>query len=113
MTGRGLGYCAGYPTPGYMHPAGRRLGMGFGRGPWAGGFGGWGRGYRHGYYATGLPGWARAGYGPAYGPVPAPPTAEQEAASLEAEAEWLRGELNAIEGRLSELRAKGEEERGG
>jgi len=27
MTGRGLGYCAGYPNPGFMYP-----GPGFGRG---------------------------------------------------------------------------------
>jgi len=32
MTGRGAGYCAGYPVPGFMNPVG-------GRGYW-----GWGRG---------------------------------------------------------------------
>jgi len=36
MTGRGLGYCAGYSSPGYM----RGPGLGFGRGR-----GWWGRGY--------------------------------------------------------------------
>lgn len=43
MTGRGMGYCAGFPNPGFMNP-----GYGFGRGGWFGrGFGrgrGWGRG---------------------------------------------------------------------
>lgn len=29
MTGRGMGYCAGYNTPGYMNPC---FGRGFGRG---------------------------------------------------------------------------------
>ncbi|NMC44151.1 MAG: DUF5320 domain-containing protein, partial [candidate division Zixibacteria bacterium] len=59
MTGRGLGYCAGFGMPGYMNPApGRGFGMGFGRGR---GFGGGGRGWRHWYYATGLPGWMRFG----------------------------------------------------
>ena len=45
MTGRGAGYCAGYPVPGYMNPMpggggcgrGRGFGRGFGRG--------WGRGF--------------------------------------------------------------------
>jgi len=33
MTGRGMGYCAGYNTPGYMNPGfGRGLGRGYGRG---------------------------------------------------------------------------------
>lgn len=42
-TGRGLGYCAGYPTPGYITAPG---GGPFWRWGW-GGFGrGWGRGYR-------------------------------------------------------------------
>ena len=27
-TGRAAGYCAGYPTPGFMNPYGRRLGIG-------------------------------------------------------------------------------------
>ncbi len=31
MTGRGAGYCAGFPTPGYMNPYPAR-GFGFGRG---------------------------------------------------------------------------------
>ncbi|MGB9005437.1 MAG: DUF5320 domain-containing protein [Candidatus Aminicenantales bacterium] len=32
-TGRGMGYCAGYPAPGYMHPGPRfGFGRGFGRG---------------------------------------------------------------------------------
>ena len=33
MTGRGMGYCAGYPVPGCMNPGFRRgMGQGFGRG---------------------------------------------------------------------------------
>jgi len=61
MTGRAAGFCAGYPTPGYMNPYGGRYpygGFGMGRG-WGRGFGrgmgfgrgrGWGRGYGYGYY---------------------------------------------------------------
>ena len=62
MTGRGAGFCAGYPTPGYMSPYGGRYpygGFGIGRGR-GGGFGrgrgmgfgrgrGWGRGFGYGY----------------------------------------------------------------
>ena len=54
MTGRGMGFCAGYNVPGYMNPGFNprsRGEYGFGRGM--------GRGNRWGYYATGQPGWAR------------------------------------------------------
>ncbi|MBC7248832.1 MAG: DUF5320 domain-containing protein [Anaerolineae bacterium] len=97
MTGRAAGYCAGYGVPGYANPIpGRGYGMGWG--------GGWGRGWRwrHWYYATGLPGWARFGYAPAYGPY-APPTREQEAEMLKEQAEWLKGQLDAISKRIAEL----------
>jgi len=40
MTGRGLGYCAGFNTPGFV----KGPGFGWGRG-WGRGFG-WGRGWR-------------------------------------------------------------------
>ncbi len=52
MRGRGMGYCAGFPQPGYMNPYFK--GKFFGRGM--------GRGHRHWYYATGLPFWARTKY---------------------------------------------------
>lgn len=95
MTGRGAGYCAGYATPGFANPA---VGRGFG------GRGG-GRGWRRWYHATGLPGWTRAGCPPAWGagPYPAPPSPEQEANLLKAQAENLRGMLEQIEQRLQEL----------
>lgn len=71
MTGRGAGYCAGYPVPGFMNPTpgmgfgGGGFGRGFGRG-----FGGGGRGRRNWFYATGMPGYARAAAGmPAWGGV--------------------------------------------
>ena len=48
MTGRGMGFCAGYDTPGYMNPSsgyGRECGRGFGM---RRGFGaGFGRGYAY------------------------------------------------------------------
>jgi hypothetical protein len=118
MTGRGAGYCAGYGVPGFINPLPRRgFGMGWGRG-WRGG---WGRGWRwrHQYYATGMPGWARFGYAPAWdvppaagfgpstssgqAPYPAPPTREQEAEALRAQAEWLKQQLDTISQRIAEL----------
>jgi hypothetical protein len=104
MTGRGLGYCAGYGAPGYASPApGYGRGFGRGRGWWGGG-----RGWRHWYYATGLPGWARFGYAPTwdYGPYQ-PMTEEQEVELLRNQAEALKRELDAIAQRLKELE-KGE-----
>ncbi|GAB4530094.1 MAG: hypothetical protein Kow0063_07800 [Anaerolineae bacterium] len=102
MTGRGLGYCAGYGAPGYANPA---PGLGRGRGWWGGG----GRGWRHWYYATGLPGWARYGYRPfaAYPPYWQPPSDEEETEFLKNQAEALKRELDAINKRLDELE-KGE-----
>lgn len=43
-TGRGLGYCSGYSTPGYMTG-----GRGYGRGSGYGYGGGYGRGYGRGF----------------------------------------------------------------
>lgn len=128
MTGRGAGYCAGYGGPGYVNPIPRGgfgrgwrrggRGGGWGRG-WGGGWGG-GRGWRHGYYATGLPGWVRYGAAPAWGgpPPPAygpyaaaaaptqPPTRQEEAQWLRAQADLLKEELEAISQRITELESE-------
>ena len=88
MTGRNLGYCAGYPHPGVMAPAPPMGRQGFGRG---------GRGYRHMYHATGLPGWARAGY------YPAPPTQEEQVEDLKAYAEDLEDELKIIKEQIEQM----------
>lgn len=86
-TGRGMGYCSGYDQPGFANQApGFRGGFGFGRG-------GTGRGWRHRYYATGVPGWVT-------------PTPEQETADLKAQADWLKGQLDAIQKRIEELTSK-------
>jgi len=103
-TGRGMGYCSGYATPGYMNPG---PGMGMGRGM-GGGRGGGGRGWRNMYYATGLAGWARAGWAPAWGQAPvAPfgfaPPAGDEAELLTAQAEYFERALSEIKARLTEL----------
>ncbi len=116
MTGRGLGYCAGYPAPGY---AADGYGYGRGGGGYGGGRGG-GRGYRHRYYATGVPGWGRAGYPPAYGPPAgyappggyAPPVAPppgDDAAVLKAQAEYLAAALEETRSRLAALESDNDE----
>ena len=92
MTGWGDGDCAGYPRRWYAPFGGRA----FGRRGYARGSGGR-RGWRHGFYATGLPAWARRG------PHAAPPVPEQEAEALQAQAEWLKDELDAIHQRMEEL----------
>jgi len=103
MTGRSIGYCAGYPVPGEMNPLPGRRWFGSGRG----------RGWRHRYYATGLPGWARVGYGaPAFGgwvgprvyPYYASELATQEEAEmLKEQAEFLKKQLEEIQNRISDL----------
>ena len=111
MTGRGAGYCAGYPAPGYMNPLpGRGLGLGF-RGGWGRGAG-FGRGLGLGF--RGGRGWG-AGYGgayPAYAPpntYSQPPTPAQEADMLKGQAEYFAGMLDDIKKRISELEAAGQD----
>ena len=103
MTGRGAGFCAGYPVPGYANPVGGRgYGMGWGRGR------GMGRGRGRGF------GWAGAGYGvPAWsgaaGAYPANAsfgptvTAEQELEGLKQQAEFLQNSLGQISERIGQL----------
>ncbi len=113
MTGRGAGFCTGYPAPGFAN-AGWGGGYGWGRGFGGGrGRGGWGR--RNVYYATGLTGWQRAGgvhpaafgaapawggnvnpYAPGYAP-------EQELNALKSQAEYLEDALEGIRTRMAEL----------
>jgi ubiquinone biosynthesis protein UbiJ len=52
-----------------------------------------GRGWRHRFYATGIPGRMTL-------------TPEQEVADLKAQAEWLKGQLDAIQKRIEELESK-------
>jgi hypothetical protein len=108
MTGRGAGYCADYDAPGFANPVpGRGYGRGWGRGrgrPWGYGWGGGGRGWRHRFYASGRPGWARYGYAPEPAwDVPPSLTKEQELEGLRQEAEWLKGQLDAISQRIKDI----------
>ena len=103
MTGRRLGYCAGYGRPGYMTP-GFGWGRGFGRG-WGRGFGWrgwWGRywGYPADYFS------------PFQYSTRVPTAAEEkeilkeEKEVLTDELEVLKEEMKAIEERLKELEVK-------
>jgi len=84
MTGRGMGYCAGFNAPGFMNGGfGRGMGRGFGRGR--------GFGFR-----------ARAMQS-----VPIQPTViteKQEKQYLEQELGSLKEEMSEIEKRLKELK---------
>ena len=108
MTGRRAGYCADYDVPGFANPVpGRGYGQGWGRGggrAWGYGRGGGGRGWRNRFYATGRPRWARYAYAsePAWD-VPPPLTKEQELEGLRQEAEWLKGQLDAISQRIGDI----------
>ncbi|HHV45070.1 MAG TPA: DUF5320 domain-containing protein [Firmicutes bacterium] len=92
LTGRGAGYCAGYPVPGCVHP--------YPRGGW-----GYGRGYRWRYYATGVPAWVRGtpapwGYGaPGYleEPVEEKELLKHDVAMLEKQLKKMRARLKELE----------------
>jgi hypothetical protein len=107
MTGRAAGYCAGYSVPGYANPVGGRLGMGFRRG-FGRGFGrGAGWGFRRGAF-SGYPAYSPAAPAyPAYGanyPNEGNLDPKQEMDILQAEAEDIKAELDAVNKRLAELK---------
>ena len=93
MTGRGVGYCAGFTAPGYSNQTG------FGRG-----FGG-GCGFRKMFYATGLPGWVRFG-NPAY--TGAYESVADEKEILRRHADYLESQLEQVKKQISNL--KGDDE---
>ncbi|MFO8018759.1 MAG: DUF5320 domain-containing protein [Promethearchaeia archaeon] len=97
MTGRGLGYCAGYSTPGYTKGGGLGLGRGF-RGGRGRGFGrgiGRGRGRRFVGPVT----------RPVYAnPVQSAPVGTAQPATPEAELNMLKQEKNYLETELDNIR---------
>jgi len=96
MTGRGLGYCAGFNAPGFMNPGfGRGMGRGFGRG----------RGFA--FRARAMP--VQSIAQPQVIPVqqiaqPQVITEAQEKQFLEQELDALKQEAVEIEKRLKELK---------
>ena len=112
MTGRAMGYCSGYPAPGFV----RAWPAGLGRGFWPG-FGR-GRGNRFWARATGLPRWYRNGTGyAAFGrwPVQQNPyvqaaagyqpqlSKDQEVQMLEQERGFLESQIGSIKSELEEI----------
>lgn len=95
MTGRGVGYCAGYRVPGYANPM---PGRGWGRGA---GFGcGWGRGA----------GWRWADpYANAYGPGS---STQDEAEALKTQARAMQEEIDAVNARIKALESGAAQGRG-
>ncbi|MBU0614456.1 MAG: DUF5320 domain-containing protein [Nanoarchaeota archaeon] len=97
MTGRGMGYCAGYNAPGFASGGfGRGRGMGFGRGF-----------RRMAFMRQPLDRVVPVAQAPAY----AQPTKEQEtmyleneAKAIEAEQSALKQELETVKKRLDELK---------
>lgn len=99
MTGRGAGYCAGYPLPG------RGLGRG-GRGlGWGRGFGrGRGRGFGRGPQPWGAPyNSYTAAHAPSYSP-------EDEVTVLKNQAKYFEEALQETKKRIEEMESTAEEE---
>jgi hypothetical protein len=98
MTGRGMGYCAGFPVPGCQRP----VGWGFGRG------GGWrrARGFKRSHWYPPVP------FHPAYAQpyAPAPPSDEARLEFLKSEAERLETALAELNARIEELSSQEETE---
>jgi hypothetical protein len=107
MSGRGMGYCAGYGAPGYMNPA---PGRGFGRGGWGRGWGrGFGRGRGRGF-GWRSPGWGPPGWGAPYGSYAPAYAPEDEATTLKDQAKYFEEALEDIKKRLEEIESSAERE---
>jgi len=99
-TGRGLGYCSGYSTPGYITDNGMGLGRGYG-----GGRGG-GRGYGRGQgYGRGWNAYPPVNYAPNY-IAPGPYDEEAYTKNLENQVKYLEDSLNAVKEQLESQKAK-------
>ncbi len=96
-TGRAMGYCYGFDSPGYTRGPGRGMGRGrrsgYGRG--AGGGLGFMAGRGRGFYGQ--------GFGPGYQPSMPVMNKEEEIMMLKSQIEYLSKEQKNIEKRLGEL----------
>lgn len=116
MTGGGRGLCvvplpAGAPAYGYL---GAVRGVGRGGFPWGGGRGRtWGGGRGWWWRTRAWPaGWGAYGYAPPYPAVPSVSfPVEEELKGLQAQADFLKEQLSAIQSRIAELEAKAEEKK--
>ena len=109
-TGRGLGYCAGYDSPGFTKGPGGGGAWGYGGGSgyypgrgmaWGrGGRGWWGRG---GYFRGGRAGVFYAG--PTYA-APIQVTEEQRLKVLKQDKEYIEAEIKGLQGALEDIAKK-------
>jgi hypothetical protein len=103
MTGRAMGYCAGYPGPGYMN-----AGFGFGRGP--GRFRGRGFGWRRWQGYVPVPAEpAQRVWGPAQVPQTYQLTKQEEIQMLEDETKAIEEEQKILKQEHEETRKRIEE----
>jgi hypothetical protein len=110
MTGRGLGFCAGYTVPGYIYAGPGRWLRGFGRGLGRGR----GRGRRAwwGPQALACWQWAAMGLLPlgarwlSRTVLPHAPTRQQQLEELNEQAESLENALHGIRARINQLEAE-------
>ena len=112
MTGRAMGYCAGYSVPGFMNPIGG-YGRGLGRARGRGFRRGWGRGFGGGWIVYPPPAVGQPVYPLAYPSVAQPQSSEQEVAvlenyqkELEADKADLEQEMDGVKARIEELKTK-------
>jgi len=108
MTGRGVGYCAGYSVPGSMNQIGG-YGRGLGRGRGRGG----GRRFGRERFVYPQPVAVQPVYQPTYQPVAHPQSPRQEIAvlenyqiGLELQKADLEQETDGVKARIEELKAK-------
>lgn len=105
MTGRGFGYCAGYPMPGLMNAGmGCGWGGGPGRGPVARGAR---RAWRRWFRGAGFRGPMRMG--PGGMPPGAPFFDAVDISSPEAEKEYLKGCVETLQAQLDDAKKRLEE----
>lgn len=98
MTGRAIGYCAGYNTPGYANPRPRRF---FGRGLRCFGWRAWD-------FAP-IERITPVQNSPVYPTQPQQPTREQEITMLENDAKVIEAEQKALNQELEEIKKRIEE----
>ena len=103
-TGRAMGYCVGYPVPGFMNP-GFEFGRGFRR-FWRRGFGR-GFGWRRWRFVPTAPTQPHQIWEPVrVQPQEYQPTKEQEMQILEAESKAIEQEQKALEQELEEIKKR-------
>lgn len=105
MTGRGLGYCAGYSQPGYITAPGPGMGMGYGRGYGRGRGRGYGMGlaWRRGFGGGGWRAWAPVAPIAPVVPIQRQFTPMNQLEMLKQEKDYLESELKEIQSALQDI----------